>query len=61
MKLAIAIQDDSGALRFSQVLDVPEELFEPADSGEIALDGVRTAIDYVLYEQRKQKEKESHG
>jgi hypothetical protein len=54
MTLSIQVVDSNNNVRFTQTLVIDDDLFLPPNSDKVTLDGVRTAIDYQLYQTREE-------
>jgi len=53
MKLLIEVKDEAGGHCFSQVMEVPDEVPFAPGSDVLTLAGVKTAIDYALFEEKR--------
>jgi hypothetical protein len=53
VKLLLQVHDESNACRFDATIEVDDDLFLPPNSQTVTLVGVKTALDYYLYEASK--------
>jgi hypothetical protein len=55
MRLFIQVLDDNNTCRFDQHIEVDDELFQEPFSDKVTLAGVKTAIDFQLYQETEKR------